>query len=345
MRAHLLVPCALLLACGAPRLPPSVPLTELNAVRKAPLVLEAKGSPAYKEGERFFALASAAEGSGDPATAEAYASTARAWFERAALKARLDRAEREEHAVVAELATAEMKAGEARSDVSHLETELAELHKRLLVAGELRRPLLEKASPERAKARAEAAVALAEEASLLCQAAELVGAKGEMYTEAVKQLDQARAHGGALSEAITARESCLRALGDARRAADAAKPETSIETLFDDLSRAGWFPLRDERGVIVTLDGNPPEEKVRSLARVAVAHPAMAVQLVGHDASPGKAAPRIDAARKALAQEGVAEASIGSHDAGARLPVLHPSDPQARAKNPRLEVVFVSKTN
>ncbi len=349
MRALILAPCALLFACGVPRLPPSVPLTELDAVRRAPLVIEAQSSPAYREAERLRALAIEAERKGDPASAEAYASTARAWFERAALKARLDRAERDENAAKDKLATAETKAGEAKGDVSRLEIELAELQKRLLVANELRRPVFGKASPERAKARSEAAVALTEEASLICQAAELLGAKGEVYTEAVKQVDHARSQSGALSEAIAARESCLRALGDARNDArndtDGGKPETSIETLFDDLSRAGWFPIRDERGVLVTLQGFQTEEKLRSLARVALAHPAMAVQLVGHDDAPGKSAARIDGATKLLAKEGVAEAAMRSHDAGARLPVLHPSDPHARAKNPRLEVVFISKGN
>jgi hypothetical protein len=341
MRALTLVPCVLV-ACGLPALPPSVPLKELDAVRAAPLVVEARESSAYRAGERLRALAIEAERGGDPASAEAYASTARASFERAALQARLSRAEREASAANAELAIAETKAGEAKGGVTRLEAELAELQKRLLVATELRRPVLDKATPERAKARAEAALALAEEASLLCQAAELVGAKGEAYTDAVKKIDHARAQGGALDEAIAAREACLRALEAARKDAAGAKADSGIETLFDDLSRAGWFPLRDERGVVVTLDGHPKEETLRSLARVAMAHPAVGVQLVGHDDAAGKAGSRIDVARKMLAEGGIAASAMRTHDAGARLPVLHASDPQAKARNRRLEVVFVS---
>ncbi len=336
---------ASLAACGGPpSLPPSVPLAQLDEVRKAPLVLEAHTSLQYKEGERLRELAVEAERKGDPASAEAYASTARAWFERAALKARLDRAERDDADAKGELAAAESKAGEARGDTSRLETELNELQKRLMVAKELRRPVLDKAGGDRAKARGEAAGTLAEEASLLCQAAELVGAKGDGYAAAVKQLDHAHASPGNLAESIAAREACLRALGDARDARKDDKSSASGDDLFDDLSRAGWLPLRDERGVVVTLEGDPTEEKLKALARVALAHPGFLLQLVGHDDVAGKATLRASAAKKVLSKEGVAETSLRAHDAGSRLPLLHPSDAQAKAKNRRLDVVFVPKT-
>ena len=336
---------ALLVACaGPPSLPPSVPLLQLDEVRKAPLVLEAHTSAEYKEAERLRELAIEAERKGDAASAEAYASTSRAWFERAALRARLDRAERDESAAKGELGAAEAKAGEAKGDTTRLETELTELQKRLVVAKELRKPVLDKADGDRAKARGEAATTLGEEAALLCQAAELVGAKGESYAAAVKQLDHALEQRTNLPEAMAAREGCLRALGDVKKE-DAAKASVSADTLFDDLSRAAWLPVRDERGIVVTLEGDPPEDKLKALARVALAHPGFLVQIVGHDEAVGKAASRIDVAKRVLSKEGVAEASFCSHDAGPRLPIVHPRDAQAKVKNRRLEVVFVSKGN
>jgi outer membrane protein OmpA-like peptidoglycan-associated protein len=127
------------------------------------------------------------------------------------------------------------------------------------------------------------------------------------------------------------------------------------DTLLAELSASGsWDPDRDERGVIVTLRGafqgtkltSDATGKLAELARVATAHPAFALQVVVHDAvSPSPKddgdARRAEAVVQALVAGGAADARIKAESAGALAPVGDPGDPRARARNERVDVVFV----
>ncbi len=104
--------------------------------------------------------------------------------------------------------------------------------------------------------------------------------------------------------------------------------------------------LRDAfHGAALTPEG---QKKLANLGRVAAAHPTFAVQVVVHDATPPSATEatddqkRADAAVQALVGGGAASAKVKGETAGARAPVVDPSDAKARARNARLDIVFVA---
>jgi outer membrane protein OmpA-like peptidoglycan-associated protein len=114
--------------------------------------------------------------------------------------------------------------------------------------------------------------------------------------------------------------------------------------------------VRDERGVIVTLRnafkgsalGPEAEAKLKDLGRVAAAHPTFGVQVVLHDAQAPTAQDkaqdqlRADACVKALVAGGANAAKVRAELAGARAPVVDPDDAAHRARNARVEVIFVA---
>jgi flagellar motor protein MotB len=117
----------------------------------------------------------------------------------------------------------------------------------------------------------------------------------------------------------------------------------------------GWDPVRDERGVVVTLhdafhgqDLNAEAGKrLRDLGRVAAAHPGFALQVVVHDAEPPRAKDPTDAHRAsavvdALVAGGATAARVRSELAGDRAPLVDPRDARHRARNERLDIVFVA---
>jgi outer membrane protein OmpA-like peptidoglycan-associated protein len=173
----------------------------------------------------------------------------------------------------------------------------------------------------------------------------------------VKKLDQRLAAGvrpAPIDEAARVRARCLDVLTRARRASgdDAGQSDA----LLSELSAAGgWDPVRDERGVVVTLHGafRGPElagevtAKLKDLGRIAAAHPAFGVQVVVHDAqvsSPKDPADthRAEAAVQALVAGGEPTARIQPEQAGTHAPLVDPADGKERARNERLDVVFVA---
>jgi outer membrane protein OmpA-like peptidoglycan-associated protein len=97
------------------------------------------------------------------------------------------------------------------------------------------------------------------------------------------------------------------------------------------------------QGAKLTDDG---KAKLESLGRVAASHPAFGVQVVVHDAQPSAAkdddAQRADATVRALVTGGAAVARVKAELAGARTPAADPSDSRLRARNERIDIVFVA---
>ncbi len=263
-----------------------------------------------------------------------------------------------------------------------LELDAQDLERRAQVARERLLPASSgEATADREAARLAAARALATEARLLCGAAQLVGAgavgaadpAGVNDAQAeVERLDgrlakpsapapapQGAAAGSAARPAIiddagTVRARCLDALTRARRAA--GRDEGRADALLAELSATGgWDPTRDERGIVVTLRGvfqgptltDDGKAKLEGLGRIAASHPGFGVQLVVHDALPPAAkdesdARHADAAVKALVTGGAPAARVKAELAGARAPAVDPGDARLRARNERIDVVFVS---
>jgi hypothetical protein len=265
---------------------------------------------------------------------------------------------------------------EASLDASRaaLEGEAEELEQRLRVARQRVLPASSAATtPEREAARGVAARSLAMQARLLCAAARLVTPDAAGLADAdgeIVALEQRQPKGqrqATIDDAARARAHCLDVLTRARRGT--ADDAGNADALLAELSAAGgWDPSRDERGVVVTLrDVFRGTEltvnataKLKELGRVAAAHPLFAVQVVVHDAqapapavdhaaagTPGVRssdatdAKRAELAVQALVGGGAAASGVRAELAGARLPIVDPSDPKERGRNERLEVVFV----
>jgi hypothetical protein len=313
----------------------------------------------YARAEQERGKALAAHAARDDVGAVLHAERAMAAYEHALLLARASRAESQ--LADAQKALDDLTAQQQTLDASRtqLEHDAADLDSRVKIARDRLLPAASGAtSPEREAARLVAARSLAVEARVLCGAAKLVAADADGLGAAEADVTAAQSrlanagHPVPFDDAAAARVHCLDVLTRARRAAARGG---GADALLAELSASGgWDPVRDERGVVVTLRGTyrgnvlteEGASKLKELGRVAAAHPSFAVQLVVHDAvaTPGADAAdgeRAQAAARAIESGGEAPARIGKELAGARAPVADPADPEARPRNERLDVVFV----
>lgn len=322
-------------------------------------------------GDREVELAKKAADDGDDEAAELHSERATAAYRRASILARLVRATQEADDAKTALARATTDKERFAADRQALDREADDLEKRLRVAREAELPKASgPADPAREKARAVAARTLTTQAKLLCGAAKLVapGIAGlgdaESAVSAVER-DAAKAGSKApIDAAGRARAGCLAVLTKARRSTITS--DEQADALLAELSQAGGAPanadakgegplppLRDERGVVVTLsrpfDGEKlaraAEAAVKDLGRVAAAHPAFAVQVVVHTAK--GAASTVDEKRgetlaRALVEGGADAKRIGVEQAGNGAPLVDPGDATRNARNERVEIVFVA---
>ncbi len=329
----------------------------------------ARAPEAYARAEQERDFARAAHLAGDDVAANLHAERAMAAYGHAAVVARLARA-------VADLAEAQKTLDDATAQEqslaasrAKLELEAQDLERRAEIARTRLLPAASgQADADREAARVAAAKSLAVEARLLCGAARLVGPQAAGLAEAQDELDkldarlggaQATAKGAARSAVIDdaglVRAHCLDVLSRSRRATSHDEGSDADALLSELSASGGWDPTRDDRGVVVTLRGafqggkltDEGEAKLESLGRVAAAHPRFGVQVVVHDAQPPSLkddadARRADATVKALVTGGAAAARVKAELAGARAPTVDPSDTRLRARNERIDVVFVA---
>jgi hypothetical protein len=342
-------------------------LVDMERVRAAPATqqgaLLAPQQFAHADEERALANKEAREG--DATAASIHAARAVAAYTDALVLARLARATAETDDAKAALAVDEARAQTLTAERAQVEREADELEEKLQVAHAALAPVSSaRADPAREAARRVAAHALAAEARLLCGAARLLSPSLDGLDGAEKDVDAIDAqldkpkHAAVtpIDGAARARAACLGLLSRARRTSDAT-PQGDPDQLLSELSASGgWDPTRDERGVIVTLREvftgtalSPSAAKAfGELGRIASAHPRFAVQIVIHDAvapSPGEAdadAQRARAAAAAMIAGGATEARVKPETAGARAPIVDPADARHRARNARVDVVFVS---
>jgi hypothetical protein len=316
---------------------------------------------AYARGEQERRIALEEHTQGDDVGATLHAQRAVAAYDHAFAVARLARAGTELAEAQKALADATAQTQDLEASRVRLEREATELEERVRVARERLLPAgSAPAKADRERARLVAARALALEARLLCDAASLVGAEAPVSADLNAQMNSlddslARGRAASIDDASRLRARCLDALTKARRTANADTAGSS-DTLLAELSASGgWDPVRDERGVIVTLHDAfrgadiVPDAAARltELGRVAAAHPGFALQLVVHDAVPLGAkderdARRATAAAGALAAGGAPATRIQNELAGTRAPLVDPADAKQRARNERLDVVFVA---
>lgn len=364
MRA-LLVSLSLLassaLACSPLRVRPAV-LDVASAESQTPASREAAElSPVtYAEAEKLRRDAEAAQKDGDSSAAQILGEQALAAYSLAFLQARavraaraLDEARQPADATAADLAR-------LKDEQQRTAAELADLETRIKVAREAM-PLSASgpADASREAARREAARALETEARLLCVSTRLLSPDSEGLKEAETGLQELhtalddRRAAAPIDAALRARARCLETLSAARRKAEVT-PATAGDALLAELGRQGSFtPVREDRGVVVTLhdvftgDALSPRatEALEVLGRVAAAHPALPVVLVLHDAeAPRGAAQQRDARRLSAARQALARhraERLETVEAGASRPLVDPRSAKDRVRNDRLEVVFV----
>jgi flagellar motor protein MotB len=354
----------LLFGCGATGIKNYV-VADMERLRASPNVHDAAvfapQQVALAEAER--AAAVKASHDGDEVSASLHAGQAIASYTDALALARLARATEEKDRASADLARDEARAQKLAAERTDAEHEATELENKLRIAQETLSPAPSgRADPEREAARLIAARALAEQARLLCGAARLVSPTLEGLDALDKEVDAldaqlAKRTGGAtpIDAAARTRAACLGLLTRARRTSD-APPQAEPDTLLSELSASGQFePSRDERGVVVTLReafkgtslSPAATSALAELGRIASAHPGFGVQVVLHDAaapSAGEASAdsqRAQAAAAAIVAAGAPATHVKAETAGARSPIVDPQDARHRARNARLEVVFV----
>jgi outer membrane protein OmpA-like peptidoglycan-associated protein len=331
---------------------------------------------AFAEADQALRAAKEAERAGDTTAADLHAERAVAAFQHAIALARLTRATDDETEAKTALAQAVEQSQRYAAARQAAEREADDLDKQLKIAREAERPGPSgPADPERERARLIAAQSLATQARLLCSAARLVSPQAPGLAEAEtaaadleKKLESAP-RPAPIDAAGRARAACLAALTKARRTG--APEADQADALLGELSRSVdpkakgvsvVSPARDERGVIVTLrslfSGTTPDKSaalstegeaaLKELGRVAAAHPTFSVQIVVHDATRPSAAEaaldkkRGDAVAKALIDGGASAAKTKVDQAGARAPVIDPSDAKRRDRNARVDIVFVN---
>jgi outer membrane protein OmpA-like peptidoglycan-associated protein len=165
----------------------------------------------------------------------------------------------------------------------------------------------------------------------------------------------AAARGGSALSAAPAKPPAA-SPGAAARAPAAETPNGAApipaDVLLGELSAAGTTPSRDERGVSVSLRGvlgadgkltGAARTELERLVKVGGAHPEFPVLLVGHGASaPGS--PDIERQLQVVSEvlTGAGLSRVETQTVGDRQPLLPASSPAARARNQRIELVFVA---
>ena len=350
-------------------------LDEVQRVRATEAAQEgARGAPeVFARAEQEWHFAEAAHAAGDDVAAKLHAERAIAAYGHALVVARLAVALAQQADAQHALDDATGQEQSLEVSRSGLETEATELSERARIARERLLPAAsEAATGDRAAARLAAARSLAIEGRLLCGAARLVATDATVVARAEAELATLEAdlghsshkrrieHDAAadavavepIDEAGAARAHCLDVLTRARRAGG---EDGRADSLLTELAASGtWSPVRDERGVVVTLRGafrgvelsDEGQASLKALGQVAAAHPGFAVQLVLHDAQPDvpvdSDAKRAEAMVKALVAAGASAPRVKAELAGARAPVVDPAEPAFRARNERVDVVFVA---
>lgn len=352
---------AFAVGCASSVARPSV-LVKVDDVRGMPAVRDAerRAPQAYAHAEALRARAERANRAGDSASAQILAEHALAAYERAVVLARLTTAEVRRGEAEARLATAEKKLAALDEQQKRVlaETEQLELRTHVL-RDTMPLPQNAPAAPERERARLQAARALALQARLLCASARLLEPQRPTLPALFTELEgvEGRIAKGALpapiDDATRLRSRCLAELSQIRRPKTLAAPASGVtDALLEQLSAAEYEPVRDERGVVVTLRGafaaaatldDAAAKKLSALARVAQNYPDFPVLVVLHSAGPApsaREAERLRVTTEALQTGGAKR--VDSAVAGDAAPAVDPKRAGARDRNERIEIVFVA---
>jgi outer membrane protein OmpA-like peptidoglycan-associated protein len=187
----------------------------------------------------------------------------------------------------------------------------------------------------------------------------LLDPKREGVTSALSklgELSQKLSVPAPIDDATALRSTCLRELVQVRRPVTQKSPAAgAADALLAELSAASLEPVRDDRGVVVTLRAlfddkselkTTGTSELDALAKVAKAHPDFPVLVVIHSVKGSSAArdtAQLNAVAEALRKAGAPR--VETESAGSSAPVVDPERPGAAERNRRVEIVFVAPTS
>jgi hypothetical protein len=356
-RASALLALAMSVGCAQPTRPAI--LSQLDATRQTPAVAEAAELAPQGNllAEKYRETAEREWKQGHIASSQIAAERALAAYERTRTLARIVRAERELSSTQYQLDKSQKALVELEARQKQVAAEQADLEMQLKVERDaelLASPT--PASPAREAARREAARALSAQGRLLCASARLLATSPESFDAKFKELDAldeelAKERVPApIDTATKLRADCLHELVEIRRPKIAANPQGTVgDELFVKLSEANFLPVRDDRGISVTVheafSGNmltpgarTAIQRLEPIVKQRIAVPLLVV-VHGARGNVSRDEARGRAATEALKQLGASKTEF--RVAGDRLPLLERSAPGAAARNERLEIVFV----
>jgi hypothetical protein len=372
MKRSLLASMPVLLAifAGCARPPRPAVMAEADGVRQTSGAQTAASlaPEAFAHAEKLRRDAEAAYQAGDLAGAQMLAERAIAAYQHALVLGRIASATETANRARLALRSSEQNLAQSDGEQKRVSAQADDLELRIKVIKDAA-PIVSTgpADAVRELARLGAARSLALDARLLCSAARMLAPETPSLSnaqQAVDDLDKrlsSQPRPAPIEAAMRARAQCLAALTAARRPAGTTSSLGKSDQLLSELSAVGGLsPVRDDRGVVVTLRkifaanqlSKEGREQVEALGRVAQAHAEFPLQVVVHAAAPksgagtGKESTEPDRQRgetiaKVLAGAGAPSERILVQAAGTAHPAIDPIIARDQARNERIEIIFV----
>jgi len=352
----------LFVMAGCARPPRPAAMAEVDQVRKTPAAATAaaRAPEAFAHAEKVRRDSEDAYQNGDLAGAQILAERAVAAYQHALVLGRIGHATETANRARTALRTAEQTRAETEGEQKRVSAQADDLELRIKVIKDAAAVApVGSADAAREQARLASARSLTLDAKLLCAAARMVGPETPVLAKAqgtVDDLDKRigeRPRPAPIDAAMRARADCLAALTAARRPAAASSSIGKSDELLSEISAMGGLsPVRDERGVVVTLRAifaasqltSEGRDRLSALGRIAQAHADFPVQVVVHAAAAGSAGAdreRGDAVAKALVEAGARKERVLIEAAGTAHPVIDSALTRNPTRNERVEIIFV----
>jgi OmpA family len=354
---------ALLGATGCGRPPRPAALAEAEQVRGAPAVKDAASfaPQVLAHAESLRQQANQAYEQDDIASASMLAERSVVAYERAAVLARIAKADLNAAEADKALEDAAREQRELDAEKQRLEADIASIEQLIQVVKDAQ-PLTPSPAGDHSRemARLKAARSIIVDAHLLCSSAKLLGKPVQGLDEAqaeVLRLEELLAKWpkpAPIDETLRARARCLSFLTLARRAGDSSTP---ADLVLSELSNQPDIePIRDDRGVVVVIRGDiqrdaSAKKRLDAVASAAAKFSTYPVLVVSHTrAKPSRATEdtartRARAVVDALETAGIDKKRIEAVHAGPHRPIAHdPLPPPTNSRNDRIEVVLVAPT-
>jgi hypothetical protein len=351
--------------CARPPRPPA--MVEADTVRKAPAAetAAALAPEAFAHAEKTRREAEDAYQSGDLSGAQILAERAVTAYQHALVLARIASASETSNRARASLRTAEQTFAEIDGEQKRVAAQADDLELRIKVIKDaVPVATAGPADAAREQARLASTRSLALDAKLLCAAAKMLGPDTPALAKAQKSIDDLTKRLGEkprpapIEAAMRARTECLAVLTGARRAASTMSSIGKSDQLLSEVSAMGGLsPVRDDRGVVVTLRDifvanqltPSARDRLTALGRVAQAHAEFPVQVVVHSARPSlnggadadQDRKRGDAVAQSLVEAGAKRERVFVEAAGTAHPILEPALARAPKRSDRIEITFV----